>query len=500
MDNFWVYPLLFTLILVALTFKTFIQKNKKCKTYLPPSPPCLPFIGHLHLLKDPVHRSLQKLSEKYGPVFYLKFGVRPVIIVSSTTAIEECFTKNDIVWANRPLLLMGKYLGYDFNTLITSPYGEHWRNLRRITSLEMLSQHRLSMSSGIRKDETLQMVKNLYNKDYAKVDLKTVFKNLMFNIIMRMLAGKRYFGGAATDVQSKEAIQFTEIITEVFEFAGAAHPGDYVPILRRIDYGGYVRRIKRLAKKSDAFFQGLIDEHRSGLKNTEGDETMISRLLSLQESEPEYYTDETIKGLILVLLAAGTDTSSVTLEWAMSLLLNHPNILAKVKSEIDNQVGEDHLVDELDLLKLQFLQNIISETLRMFPAVPLLLPHTSSKECTIGGFDVPPGTMLLVNAWAVHRDPNLWNEPEEFKPERFDCTDADQYKLLPFGLGRRGCPGANLGTRMVGLALGSLIQCFEWKRVSDEEVDMMEGRGLNMPKLHPLEAMCRARSNTSKFL
>ncbi|XP_074308800.1 cytochrome P450 81Q32-like [Silene latifolia] len=209
-----------------------------------------------------------------------------------------------------------------------------------------------------------------------------------------------------------------------------------------------------------------------------------------------------IKGLIMVFIIAGTDTSSVTLEWAMSLLLNHPNVLDKAKLEIDFQVGEDHLVDEMDLPKLQFLQNIVSETLRMFPAAPLLLPHMSSQECTIGGFNVPRGTMLLANVWAVQRDPNLWNEPEEFKPERFDSSDPDQYKLqlLPFGLGRRSCPGASLGTRMVALALGSLIQCFEWKRMSDKEVDMTEGEGLNMPKAQPLEAMCKARSNTTKIL
>lgn len=188
----------------------------------------------------------------------------------------------------------------------------------------------------------------------------------------------------------------------------------------------------------------------------------------------------------------------------MSLLLNNPNILNKVKSEIDTQIEQDHLIDELlDLPKLPYLQNIVSETLRTFPAVPLLLPHMSSQKCQINGFDVPSGTMLLVNAWAIHRDPNLWDEPTEFKPERFQTSevddDDDQYKFIPFGTGRRGCPGSILGNRMVGLGLGSLIQCFDWKRVSDEEVDMMEGRGLNMPKAEPLEAMCKARPITARL-
>ncbi|KAH9610388.1 hypothetical protein KSS87_023625, partial [Heliosperma pusillum] len=209
-------------------------------------------------------------------------------------------------------------------------------------------------------------LQDISSKDYAKVELKTVFKYLMFNIIVRMLAGKRYFGGTAE--YSQDAAQFTEIITEVMEFAKSTCPSDYVAVLSWIDYGGYERRIKRLAKKTDGFLQGLIDEYRRGSPKIEGEEeTVIDRLLSLQESDPEYYTDEAIKGLIMAFIVAGTDTSAVTLEWAMSVLLNHPDVLDKARLEIDGEVGEDHLVDELDLPKLKFLQNIISETLRMFP-------------------------------------------------------------------------------------------------------------------------------------
>lgn len=194
-------------------------------------------------------------------------------------------------------------------------------------------------------------------------------------------------------------------------------------------------------------------------------------------------------------MLAGIDTSAVTLEWAMSNLLNHPHILKKARAELDDQVGQQHLIDESDLSKLPYLQNIISETLRLYPAAPLLLPHFSSSDCTIEGYDVPRDTMVLVNAWAIHRDPKLWDDAESFKPERFEITGEGEVnmKLMPFGLGRRSCPGSGLAQRVLGLALGSLIQCFEWERVSDEEVDMSEGEGVTMPKAVPLEALCKAR-------
>ncbi|CAO2830978.1 unnamed protein product [Amaranthus hypochondriacus] len=500
MEDKWLYPSLILLILPLLIIKFLIQTHKKSPK-LPPSPISLPFIGHLHLLKIPVHRTLQKLSQKHGPLISLKFGSRSVIIVSSASLAEECFTKHDIIFANRPLFLMGKYLGYNGNTMVTAPYGQNFRNLRKISLLQLLSTNRLSMTVGIRRDEMIAMIGKLnegLNLGFGKVELKSGFRVLVFNVLLRMLAGKRYYGEDVVDLE--EAKRFTDVIRQVLELAGASNPLDFVPVLRWIDYGGYIKRIKGLAKETDGFLQALVDEHRSGEVGSDGEETLISRLILLQESDPEYYTDETIKGLILVLLVAGTDTTTTTMEWAMSLLLNNPNVLDMVKSEIDNEIGQHRLLEEADLPKLRYLQDVILETLRLFPAVPLLLPHLSSQECEISGYHIPQDTMLLVNVWAIHRDPTLWDEPEVFKPERFQTSEVDQCKMLPFGAGRRSCPGATLGNRMVALALGSLIQCFDWKRVGDEEIDMTEGQGLNMPKAESLEALCKARPIMRKIL
>ncbi|XVE49779.1 hypothetical protein DITRI_Ditri01bG0109200 [Diplodiscus trichospermus] len=478
---------LFSAISAILLFLFF--KSRTSHRNLPPSPPSIPILGHLHLIKPPIHRALLDLSKKYGPIVSLKFGSRLVVVVSSPSAAEECFTKNDIVLANRPQLLMGKHLGYNYTTMAGSPYGDHWRNLRRISTVEIFSSNRLNVFLNVRKDEIMQLLKKLSRdslQDFAKVELRSALSDLTFNKIVRMVAGKRYYG---EDVgEEGEARQFRELIREVFKHSGATNAGDFVPILNLIN-GSYERKVKRLAKTMDGRLQRMIDENRS---KQEGN-TMIQHLLSLQQSQPQYYTDQIIKGLILVLVLAGTDTAAATLEWAMSALLNHPDVLNKARDELEAKVGQENLTDESDISKLPYLQNIVSETFRLYPAAPLLLPHQASHDCTICGYNVPRDTMVLINAWAIHRDPNFWDDPLIFRPERFENGEIESFKFMPFGLGRRVCPGANLAQRVVGLALGSLIQCFDWKRVSKEEIDMTEGDGLTMPKAQPLVAMCRAR-------
>lgn len=196
-----------------------------------------------------------------------------------------------------------------------------------------------------------------------------------------------------------------------------------------------------------------------------------------------------------MLFVAGTDTSAVTLEWAMAELLNQPDILEKVRAEIDGQIGNTRLIDEQDLPKLRYLHSLILETIRFHPATPLLLPHKPSQDCEIGGYNVPRDTIVFVNAWAIHRDPTVWADPTTFNPDRFANGEDQAHKILSFGMGRRACPGAGLAHRTLGLALGSLIQCFDWERVGDIPVDVSEGGGLTVPMAQPLEAICKARPN-----
>ncbi|XP_073107242.1 cytochrome P450 81Q32-like [Elaeis guineensis] len=184
----------------------------------------------------------------------------------------------------------------------------------------------------------------------------------------------------------------------------------------------------------------------------------------------------------------------------MSLLLNNSETLKKAQTEIDARVGNERLLHESDLPNLPYLQCIIKETLRICPGAPLLAPHESTNECVVGGFNVPRGTMLLVNAHYIHRDPKIWEEPAKFEPERFEDGKDEGKLMIPFGMGRRRCPGEDLAMKEVGLTLGTLVQCFEWKRVGEELGDMTEGSGLTMPKAVPLEAMYRPRSTMVRVL
>ncbi|KAL0439007.1 UNVERIFIED_CONTAM: cytochrome [Sesamum latifolium] len=452
---------------------------------LPPAPILnLPFIGHLYLLKKPLYRSLANISARYGPVILLQFGSRRVLVVSSPSAAEECLTKNDVIFANRPHLLSMKHLGYNYTSLASTSYGDHWRNLRKISSIEILSTQRLQMLHSIRVDEVKSMIRalNRASEERRVVDMKTVFFELTMNVVMRMIAGKRYYGENVGHVE--EAQRFREIVKDTLRL-GASNMGDFLPEL--------VEGCKRRFKTYGGGDGDVVAEGKT--------KTMIEMLLALQEKEPEYYTDALIRSLMLVLVVGGTDTSAGTMEWALSLLLNHPHVLKKAQLEIDNHIRHNRLIDESDIAELSYLRCIVNETLRLCPPGPFLIPHESSRQCTVGGYHIPTGTMLLVNVWAIHNDPRNWEDAKEFKPERFEGLEGhrDGFKLIPFGSGRRGCPGEALAIRMVAFGLGSLIQCFDWERIGKEKVDMTAGLGLSMPKAEPLMAYCKARPVAAKF-
>ncbi|KAJ0085579.1 hypothetical protein Patl1_08874 [Pistacia atlantica] len=347
-------------------------------------------------------------------------------------------------------------------------YGLLWCNLCRLAELDIFLTNRLNMFLGIRNDEVKFLLKNLYHRScqsFTKVEMKSKLSEVSFNIIMRMVSGKRYFGEEVDDPEESKCI--LEIVREIFDVSGASNPGDFLPFLRWVDYKSYKKRIIRLHKISDRFMQSLIDEHRN-TRNSSGEgarvKMIIDSMLSLQDSEPQYYTDEIIEGMIMTLLVAGTDTSSVTAEWAMSLLLNHPIVLKKARAELDHHVGHDRLAEEQWVMSLLLNHPVVLKKARAeldhHVATPLLVPHESSNYCTIGGYDVPPSTMLIVNAWTIHRDPKVWEDPESFKPERFEGLDGEveEYNFIPFGQGRRPCPGAGLANRVMGLTLATLIQ------------------------------------------
>ncbi|KAI3723011.1 hypothetical protein L2E82_34284 [Cichorium intybus] len=270
MEIFYLY-----VILVLLVASYLFTTHFHCKiTNLPPNVfPTIPIIGHLYLLKSPIYRTLAKISSKHGPIIVLHFGSRRVLLVSSTSAAEECFTKNDIIFANRPDMLFGKILGSNYTSLAWAPYGDHWRNLRRIASMEILSTHRLNEFHYIRVDECRLMIRKLFS-GYSLVNMKSVFYKLTLNVIMRMISGKRYFGGDNPEMED-EGKRFREILDEAFLLAGASNYGDYLPILSWLGTNRLEKKLIALKEKTDVFFQGLIEQLR--IKKVDEVEIKIAR-------------------------------------------------------------------------------------------------------------------------------------------------------------------------------------------------------------------------------
>lgn len=495
---------LFAFLLQCFHFMIKRHDEKRSKRRLPPGPAfALPFLGHLPFLKKPLHETLARLAARYGPLFSLRLGRRPAVVVTTMELAKECFSSGcDVALANRPHFPSVREVSFDYAALSVASYGPHWRAMRRTATVHLLSARRVDfMSDAVIAHEVRAMVGRLAQAASgapARVELKRRLFDLSHSVLVEAFARTRTTYSDDADM-SEEARVLKDIVDEILPLVGVANLWDYLPVLRWLDVHGVRRRLTDKVNRRNAFIYKLIDAERQKQLLDEDDagagekQGMIGVMLSLQKSEPDLYTDTFIAALVANLLGAGTETTSTTTEWAMALLLNHPEVLRKAQEEIDARVGGSRrLLDKNDLPHLPYLHCIISETLRLRPAVLTLLPHEAATDCELHGYNIPAGTILLVNAYAIHMDPAAWEAPEEFRPERFEHGGAEGKFMIPFGMGRRGCPGESLAMRTMGLVLGTLIQCFDWSRVGDEEVDMAasSASGTIMFKAVPLEALC----------
>nr|WMZ41223.1 cytochrome P450 family 736 subfamily A polypeptide 2 [Ipomoea batatas] len=257
----------------------------------------------------------------------------------------------------------------------------------------------------------------------------------------------------------------------------------------KLDIQGLTRRMKAVAKDFDQFFERIIDEHEQAKNqgNTQTTKDFVDVMLEIRKfGETSFeFTREHIKSMMLDLLVTSMDTSSTTIDWTMSELFKHPEIMKKVKKEIERQVGYDRMVEEEDLEHFEYLEMVIKESLRLHLIVPLLVPHASIEDCIVDGFYIPKKSRIIVNTWAIARDPNVWSNPEKFILERFNGSDVDyrgkHFEYLPFGSGRRSCPGMQLGITIVRLVVAQLIHCFDWdlpNGMLPEDLDMTEHFGV----------------------
>ncbi|CAH8305941.1 unnamed protein product [Eruca vesicaria subsp. sativa] len=505
------------------------KKTKKPKHVQAPEPSgAWPIIGHLHLLggnKQLLYRTLGEMANHYGPAMSLRLGSKEAFVVSSFEVAKECFTVNDKALASRPMTTATKHMGYNNAVFGFAPYSSFWREMRKIATIELLSNRRLQMLKHVRVSEISMGVKDLYalwmkkgGSEPIMVDLKRWFEDMTLNMSVRMLAGKRYIGGGSSTAEdTEEARQCQKAIAKFFHLMGIFTMSDAFPTLwwfHWFDLQGYEKEMKKTGSELDVILDRWVKNHRQQRKasgNKENDSDFIDVMLSLAEqgklSHLQYDADTCIKSTCLALILGGSDTTASTLIWAIALLLNNRDMLKKAQDEIDLQVGTDRNVEDSDIENLPYLQAIIKETLRLYPAGPLLGAREAMEDCSVAGYHVSCGTRLIINVWKIQRDPKAWVEPNEFRPERFLTGEAKEidvrgqnYELIPFGSGRRSCPGTSLALQVLHLSLARFLHSFEVKTDSDLAVDMSESPGLTIPKATPLEVLISPRLEKHLFV
>ncbi|KDP38432.1 hypothetical protein JCGZ_04357 [Jatropha curcas] len=505
--------------ITPIIYSLFWRSRKSCKKRLPPEAAgAWPIIGHLHLLagSQPAHITLGNLADKYGPIFTIKLGVYRTLVVSSRAMAKECLTTNDRAFASRPKGLAMEILGYDYSMLGFSPYGEYWRQMRKIVTLELLSNHRLEMLKHVREAEVKMAIKALYqkwiknksNSNKLSAEMKRWFWDITLNVILKIIVGKRYVEEEHTNesVEGRESGTWRDALREFMELSGKFSVSDALPYLRWLDLGGVEKEMKENLKKLDPVVEEWLQEHKQKKEASGGvpkeEEDFMYVLLSILGDAKELSTgdaDTINKATCMALILAASDTTAITMTWALSLLLNNPDVLKKAQNELDIHVGRKIQVEESDIKSLVYLQAIIKEAFRLYPAVPLLIPHESMEECIIDGNHIPPKTRLIINAAKIQKDPIVWPNPEEFQPERFLTAHKDVdfkgqfFELIPFGSGRRICPGISFALQVLNLTLATLLHSFEIETSSSDPIDMSETSGLTNQKSSPVDVVLTPR-------
>ncbi|XP_038685609.1 premnaspirodiene oxygenase-like isoform X2 [Tripterygium wilfordii] len=425
------------------------------------------------------HRRLHDLANKYGPLMRLQLGELSTIVVSSPEVAKEVMKTHDIAFASRPYLLAMEVLFYNISNMGFSPYGDYWRQMRKILTMELLSGRRVQALRSIREEEVSQFVKSISSNARSKINLNEMLISLTYTITT-----KTAFGGSC-----EKHGAFVPLIREIVEVTSGFCLADMFPSVKLFHLiSGMRTRLEKLHHEVDKILESLIHEHRVNKSRIDSAEELaddfLDVLLKLQAHGEFQFplTANNIKALEVFM--AGSETTSTASEWAMSELLKNPIVMAKAQAEVRQVFGRKGYVDEAGLEELEFLKLVIKESLRLHPPLPLLLPRECSERCHINGYDIPFKTQIIINAWSIGRDANYWIDVEKFYPERIVNSSIDykgnNFEFIPFGSGRRMCPGMSSGIVTVELILAKLLYHFDWKlpnSINQEELDMTENFG-----------------------
>ncbi|KFK39339.1 hypothetical protein AALP_AA3G231500 [Arabis alpina] len=462
----------FSLLCYSLYFKK-PKDSRACD--LPPSPPSLPIIGHLHLLLSPLtHKSLQKLSSKYGTFLHIRIFNTPVILVSSASVAHEIFKAQDVNISSRGAPAIDESLVFGSSGIVTAPYGDYWKFIKKLMVTKLFRPQALEQSRGVRAEELQRFYGSILDKarKNENIDIGKEAMMLMNNNLCRMIMGRCLSKENGEAERIRGLVDESKALTKkIFLAAILRRPLEKlrIPLFKR-DIMGVSNRFSELLER-------ILVEHKDNPDEEHQRTDMMDVLLAAYGDENAEFkiTMNHVKSFFVEFFIGGSDTSMQTIQWTMAEIINNSSVLERLRDEIDSFVGKTRLIQETDISNLPYLQAVVKEGLRLHPPSPLVV-RMFQKSCEIKGFYIPEKTTLVINTYALMRDPDSWEDPNEFKPERFiDSSRSGQederkqaLKYLPFGGGRRGCPGVNLANIFVGTTIGVMVQCFDWKIEGDK--------------------------------
>ncbi|KAI3415175.1 uncharacterized protein J3R85_015354 [Psidium guajava] len=489
---------LLTALLVHSLIKSCFKPKSRSQIPPPPSPLSLPFLGHLHLIGPVLPKSLQGLARNHGPLMRLRLGASSCIVASSASVARELFKTQELNFSSRPEFGSSEHFIYRGSRFITAPYGDYWRFMKKLCMTKLLAVPQLESSLNVREEEVERLIGSVIEsaRGGKASDLSKELTTFTNNVICRMIMSTRCSG------TTNDANEINKLVKACLELAGKLSVGDVLGPLRWLDFSGNGKKLEVALGAFDRIIDGIMKEHEEKLIRgsvTERKDLMDILLETHNDPTAEMkITRKDMKSFILDLFMAGTDTSSAAMQWAMAELINRPEAFKKLRDEINSVVGPSRLVRESDIPNLPYLRAVIRETLRLHPSAPIII-RECGEDCSVNGYLVEAKSRVLVNVYAIMRDPEIWTNPDEFLPERFLESSGEKigehqmefkgqnFRYLPFGSGRRGCAGASLAMLVMHPAVGSLVQCFDWKMLEGEEaVDLSHGPGFAAEMAKPL--------------
>ncbi|KAM3387704.1 hypothetical protein ACQJBY_010508 [Aegilops geniculata] len=479
--------------LLALWFSGGKSKLKK-HLHLPPGPWTLPIIGSLHhvVLGTLPHRTITDLCRQHGPLMLLKLGEVPTVVVSSAEAAAEVMKTNDVAFSNRQTTQLQEIMGFGGKGIIFAPYGDHWRQMRKVCIVELLSSKQVKRMERVRAEEVGGLLRSVTAAAAAgaAANLSEMFAALGNNVVARAA-----FGGKFARQE-----EFLRAMDQIMDLLGGFCLVDLFPssrLARGLSNGE--RRIKRIRDLIEHIITEIIDERKAAREADHGacstdDEDLLDVLLRLQEEDSAYpLTTEIIVTVLLDMFAAASETTGTALEWAMSELISHPEVMAKAQLEVREVLGQGRaIISNSDLAELQYMQMVIKEVLRLHPPAALL-PRKTREDCKIMGYDILKDTNIYINVFAISRDPRYWSNPEEFNPRRFENTNVDyngtSFEFTPFGGGRRQCPGIAFASSVLEITLVNFLYHFDWilpDNANSVSLDMSEKFGFTVRRRNDL--------------